>query len=57
MGLHHCLGLHIARLQIRVLVEEFLSRMRKYRFDLTRAVLLPSYFHWAYSSLPVEILE
>ena len=57
LGLHHCMGLHVARLQIRVLVEEFLKRVSRFRFPLEEAVLLPSYFHWAYSSLPVEILE
>lgn len=57
MGLHHCMGLHIARLQIRVAVEEFLKRVTRYRFHLDEAVLRPSYFHWAYSSLPVEILD
>ncbi|MCK9553757.1 cytochrome P450 [Aquamicrobium sp.] len=55
MGLHHCLGLHIARLQIRILVEEFLARVDHYSFDLGKAVLRPSYFHWAYSSLPVTV--
>jgi cytochrome P450 len=54
-GLHHCLGLHIARLQIRVLVQEFLARVTDYEFDLDKAVLRPSYFHWAYSSLPVIV--
>ncbi len=57
LGLHHCMGLHIARLQIRVAVEEFLKRVTAYRFPLEEAVLRPSYFHWAYSSLPVEILS
>lgn len=57
MGLHHCLGLHIARLQIRVLVEEFLSRVDNFGFDLDNAILRPSYFHWAYSSLPVTVSE
>jgi len=57
LGLHHCMGLHIARLQIRVLVQEFLSRVESYSFDLSKAILRPSYFHWAYGSLPVQILE
>jgi cytochrome P450 len=56
LGLHHCLGLHITRLQIRVCVEEFLKRVNACRFYLQEAILKPSYFHWAYSSLPVEIL-
>ena len=57
LGLHHCMGLHIARLQIRVLVEEFLARVNSYAFDLSKALLRPSYFHWAYGSLPVKILN
>lgn len=56
LGLHHCMGLHIARLQIRVLVQEFLSRVDSYSFDLREAILRPSYFHWAYASLPVKVL-
>lgn len=56
-GLHHCMGLHIARLQIRVAVEEFLKRVGHYRVHVDEAILRPSYFHWAYSSLPVEILD
>ena len=55
LGLHHCMGLHIARLQIRVLVQEFLLRVNSYSFDLDEAILRPSYFHWAYASLPVKI--
>jgi cytochrome P450 len=57
LGLHHCMGLHIARLQIRVLVQEFLLRVNSYSFDLSKAILRPSYFHWAYGSLPVKILD
>jgi cytochrome P450 len=44
-----------ARLQIRVLVQEFLARVNSYSFDLDKAILRPSYFHWAYASLPVKI--
>ena len=51
------MGLHIARLQIRVLVQEFLSRVNSYSFDLDEAILRPSYFHWAYASLPVKIVD
>lgn len=57
LGLHHCMGLHIARMQIRISVEEFLKRVDKYRFPLEEARLRPSYFHWAYNSLPVEVLD
>ena len=38
-----------------VLVQEFLSRVNSYSFELDEAILRPSYFHWAYASLPVKI--
>ena len=38
LGLHHCLGLHITRLQIRVCVEEFLKRIPEFSLDLSRPV-------------------
>jgi hypothetical protein len=42
-------------MQIRVLVQEFVGRVQNYRFHLDKAILRPSYFHWAYSSLPVTV--
>lgn len=57
VGIHICMGLHISRLQIRVATEEFLKRVNHFKFNLDEAILRPSYFHWAYSSLPVEVLD
>lgn len=54
-GQHHCIGVHLARLEIRVLVEEFLARVPDYSFDLTRSVRSPSSFQWGWSSLLVRI--
>lgn len=54
-GQHFCVGVHVARLELRILVEEFLRRVSAYRFDMARAVRLPSSFQWGWNSLPVVI--
>jgi cytochrome P450 len=54
-GQHHCIGNHIARLQIRMLVREFLSRVTAFEFDMAEAEHSASYFHWGYTKLPVLI--
>jgi cytochrome P450 len=54
-GQHHCIGNHIARLQIRLLVREFLARVSAFEFDLAEAEHSASYFHWGYTKLPVVI--
>ncbi len=54
-GQHHCIGNHIARLQIRLLVGEFLSAVQEYEFDMDEAVLGASYFHWGWTKLPVVV--
>jgi cytochrome P450 len=56
-GQHHCVGNHIARLQIRLLVGEFLARVGDYGFDLAQAKHSESYFHWGYNKLPVTIRD
>jgi cytochrome P450 len=56
-GQHHCVGNHIARLQIRLLVGEFLARVSAYEFDLGQAEHSASYFHWGYNKLPVIIKD
>ena len=54
-GQHHCIGLHVARLELRVLVEEFLKRVDRFSFDMTRSTRLPSSFQWGWNSLWVNI--
>lgn len=56
-GQHHCIGVHLARLEIRVLVEEFLARVPAYSFDLSRSVRSPSSFQWGWSNLVVRVEE
>jgi cytochrome P450 len=56
-GQHHCIGNHIARLQIRTLVREFLRQVQSYEFDLAKGKRSASYFHWGWASLPVIIKD
>jgi len=54
-GQHFCIGVHLARMELRVLVDSFLRRVPAYSFDMERAVRLPSSFQWGWNSLPVII--
>jgi cytochrome P450 len=54
-GMHYCIGVHVARMEVRVLVEEFLKRVPNYHFDMDNAVRHPSSFQWGWNSLPVII--
>jgi cytochrome P450 len=54
-GQHFCIGVHLARLELRVLVEEFLKRVPQYAFDMANAVRLPSSFQWGWNNLPVIV--
>lgn len=40
-GPHRCIGMHIARLELRVLLEELLARIPDYEVDLDRVQRLP----------------
>jgi cytochrome P450 len=55
MGQHFCIGVHVARLEGRILLEEFLSRVPDYEIDLEHAVRYPSSFQWGYNFMPVVI--
>ena len=54
-GQRHCIGVHLARLELRVIVREFLRRVPSYRFDMAKAVRRPSSFQWGWNSLPVIV--
>jgi cytochrome P450 len=55
-GQHFCVGIHLARLEARVMVERFLSRVADYEIDLEGAAREPSSFQWGYSRVPVQPL-
>lgn len=54
-GQHFCIGYHLARLEVTVLVEEWLRRVREYRIIEDGATRLPSSFQWGWNSIPVEV--
>jgi cytochrome P450 len=52
-GLHFCIGTHLARLEGKILLQEFLARVPEYRIE--EAVRTPSSFQWGFSSTTVSI--
>jgi cytochrome P450 len=54
-GQHFCLGYHLARLEVAVLVSEWLRRVPDYRIIDEAAFRPPSSFQWGWSRLPVEV--
>jgi cytochrome P450 len=54
-GVHFCIGAHLARMEVRVMVEAFLRRVPEFSFDLAAAVRHPSSFQWGWGTLPVVI--
>jgi cytochrome P450 len=54
-GQHYCFGIHLARLELKIMVETFLRRVGSYSFDMDSAVRYPSSFQWGWNSLPVII--
>jgi cytochrome P450 len=55
LGQHFCIGVHVARLEGRIMLEEFLGRVAGYEIDLEHAVRHPSSFQWGYNALPAVI--
>jgi cytochrome P450 len=54
-GQHYCIGVHLARLELKILVHEFLRRVPKFSFDMEKAERRPSSFQWGWNNLPVII--
>ncbi len=54
-GQHFCLGVHLARMEITIMVSEWLKRVSDYRIDAAAAARPPSSFQWGYNSVPVEV--
>lgn len=54
-GQHSCLGVHLARLEITIMVTEWLKRVPDFHVDVAAAERPPSSFQWGWSSIPVVV--
>ncbi|AFM16768.1 cytochrome P450 [Mycolicibacterium chubuense NBB4] len=54
-GQHFCLGSHLARLEIMIMVTEWLKRVPEFRVDTEAASRPPSSFQWGWNTLPVDV--
>jgi cytochrome P450 len=54
-GQHFCIGYHLARLEIDVLLQEWLRRVPDYAIQSHAATRLPSSFQWGWNKIPVEV--
>jgi len=54
-GQHFCIGYHLARLEIAVLLQEWLRRVPDYAIRGEAATRLPSSFQWGWNQIPVEV--
>jgi cytochrome P450 len=55
LGQHHCIGKHLAQLEVRTLVHEFLSRVKSFDFMMEEAGLNQGYFQKGWISLTVVV--
>ena len=53
MGAHRCMGIHMARLSMRVMIEEWLLRVPDFDLDWENVRETPG-FTWAVSALPAR---
>lgn len=54
-GQHFCLGYHLARAEIAVLLQEWLRRVPEYRIDDAAARRPPSSFQWGWNNIGVNV--
>lgn len=54
-GQHFCIGYHLARLEVAVLLQEWLRRVPDFAIRGEQATRLPSSFQWGWNNIPVEV--
>lgn len=57
LGQHHCIGKHLATLEVAILVQEFLSQVRSFEFDLDEAMQNAGVVQRGWINLPVIIRD
>jgi cytochrome P450 len=57
LGQHHCIGKHLAKLEVRTLIHEFLLQVDSFEFVVDEAVRNPSCFQRGWISLPVIVRQ
>ncbi|MGE3690881.1 MAG: cytochrome P450 [Novosphingobium sp.] len=57
LGQHHCIGKHLALLEVRIMTERWLGRVKRFHFLMDEARRNPSYFQHGWISLPVVVEE
>jgi cytochrome P450 len=55
LGQHHCIGKHLAQLEVRTLVHEFLAQVHSFDFAMDEARRNSGYFQRGWINLPVII--
>lgn len=53
LGQHHCIGKHLAQLEVYILLREFLTRVDSFEFVLNEADRNVGYFQRGWTSLPI----
>ena len=54
-GMHVCIGVHLARMEVQEMVRAFIERVDEYHVDMEAARRPPSSFQWGWNHLPVII--
>ena len=55
LGQHFCVGYHLALLEGKVLVEEFLRHVPEFEVIEAEALRRPSNFQWGWNQLPIKV--
>ncbi|MCW2540914.1 MAG: cytochrome [Frankiales bacterium] len=55
LGQYFCIGVHVARLEERIILDEFLTRVSDYEIDVDAAIRRPSSFQLGFVELPVIV--
>jgi len=56
-GQHHCIGKHLALLEVQILLREFFDRVEEFSCDVVDADRNPGYFQRGWVRLPVRVVR